>query len=330
MTLKKNYELGSLVLPSNIFYAPLAGCSDFAFRTMSSRFTPGLMFCEMVKMDALVRNDAGTFEMLKYSAHMRPIGGQLCGSKPELAAQSGRILEDLGFDVIDLNCGCPVDKVTKDGSGSGLLKNPEKIGEIVSNLVAAVKIPVTVKIRIGWDDAHINASEVTAIAEAAGAVSICVHGRTREQAYKGPARWEPIKECKAVAKKIRVVANGDIFSPEAAARCFEETGADALLIARGTMGQPWIAEQIIDHLEGNPYKIRTALETCLALKEHIDEIKKEKNEKGIIVDTRRISGWYVKGIPGASEVRNALCHAGSVSEIDTIMDSLLTTLFKTT
>ena len=329
MTLKKKYALGNLVLPSNILYAPLAGCSDFAFRKMSSRFTPGLIFCEMVKMDALVRNDRGTFEMLKFSEDMHPIGGQLCGSKPEIAANSARILEGLGFDVIDLNCGCPVDKVTKDGSGSGLLKNPEKIGEIISNIVAAVKVPVTVKIRIGWDEAHINAAEVTAIAEAAGAVSICIHGRTREQAYRGPARWGPIKECKAAANKIKVVANGDIFSPEDAERCFKETGADALLIARGTMGNPWIAEQIIDHLEKRPYKIRTSQESCLALQEHINEIKKEKTEKGVILDTRRISGWYIKGIPNAGEVRNALCHAESVSEIDAILDTLLTTLFTT-
>lgn len=323
------YMLGSKEFPSKIFYAPLAGCSDFAFRQMSSRFTPGLQFCEMVKMDALVRQDAGTFEMLTYSEEMRPIGGQLCGSKPEIAAASARIIEGLGFDVIDLNCGCPVDKVTKDGSGSGLLKNPEKIGEIISNIVAAVNIPVTVKIRIGWDEENINATTVTRIAEEAGALSICVHGRTREQAYRGPARWGPIKECKAAAKKIKVVANGDIFTPEAAALCLEETGCDAVLVARGTMGQPWIAEQINDHLAGKPYTVRTPLDRCLALKEHIAAIKAQKNEHGIIVDTRRISGWYIKGIPGASDYRNRLCHAASSAEIDQIMDELLTSLFIT-
>lgn len=325
----KPYTLGSLTLPSNIFYAPLAGCSDFAFRMMAARFKPGLMFCEMVKMDALVRNDPGTLEMLKYASDMRPIGGQLCGSKPELAASSARIIEDLGFDVIDLNCGCPVDKVTKDGSGSGLLKNPEKIGAIISNMVAAVKIPVTLKIRLGWDEESLNATAVTRLAEEAGAQSICIHGRTREQAYRGPARWGPIKDCKAAAKNMKVVANGDIFTPEAAARCFAETGCDAVLIARGTMGQPWISEQILDHLAGRPYKVRTPLESCLALKEHVAESKKHKNERGVVVDTRRISGWYVKGIPGASEVRNALCHAESVEEIDAILDRLLATLFTT-
>src|SRR5689334_17740332 len=174
--LKRPFQLGSLVLPSNIFCAPLAGCSDLAFRRMTAQYKPGLMFCEMVKMDALIRNDPHTYRLLDYEAHMHPIGGQLCGSKLHLAAPCAKIIEDLGFDVVDLNCGCPVDKVTKDGSGSGLLKNPELIGEIICEMVAAVRIPVTVKIRAGWDMQSINAPQITKIAEEAGAKAICIHG----------------------------------------------------------------------------------------------------------------------------------------------------------
>ena len=159
----KPFQMGKKVLPSNIFYAPLAGCSDFPFRKMSAKYRPGLMYCEMVKMDALIRSDVNTFHLLDYDASMHPIGAQLCGSKPEIAGKAAKIMEELGFDVVDLNCGCPVDKITKDGSGSGMLKNPELIGEMVSNMIAAVKIPVTVKIRAGWDENSINAVEITRI-----------------------------------------------------------------------------------------------------------------------------------------------------------------------
>src|SRR5579872_5393446 len=163
------FFIGSVKLPNKILYAPLAGCSDLPFRRMSCRYRPGIVYCEMVKIDALVRNDQNTYRMLDYDADMHPIGAQLCGSKPKVAAAAARIVEDLGFDVIDFNCGCPVDKVTKDGSGSGMLKTPELIGEMISAMVSAVKVPVTVKIRAGWDEKHINAAEITNIAEKAGA-----------------------------------------------------------------------------------------------------------------------------------------------------------------
>jgi nifR3 family TIM-barrel protein len=143
----KSFKLGKVTLPSNVLYAPLAGCSDFPFRHMSAKYQPGLIYCEMVKMDALIRHDQGTFHMLDYAPGMHPIGGQICGSKPEIAAQAAKIVEELGFDVIDFNCGCPVDKITKDGSGSGMLKTPNLIGDIIANMVAAVDVPVTVKIR---------------------------------------------------------------------------------------------------------------------------------------------------------------------------------------
>ena len=166
--------------------------------------------------------------------------------------RAARIVEDLGFDVVDFNCGCPVDKVTKDGSGSGMLKNPELIGEMIASMVAAVKIPVTVKIRTGWDERHINAPEITAIAEKAGAKAICIHGRTREQGYSGHANWDHIRACKEVAKNIHVIGNGDVFDAPSALRMFQTTGCDAILLSRGTMGQPWIIEDIYRALEGLP------------------------------------------------------------------------------
>ena len=198
------FNLGSAVLPNNVLFAPLAGCSDVPYRQMARRYNPGIVYCEMVKLDALVRHDPHTYRLLDYTPGMHPIGAQVCGSKAKYAKTAARIIEDLGFDVLDLNCGCPVDKVTKDGSGSGLLKTPYLIGEILSEMIATVKIPVTVKIRAGWDEAHINAAEVTKIAESAGAKAITVHGRTRAQAYRGPANWDHISDCKKAAKNILI------------------------------------------------------------------------------------------------------------------------------
>ncbi|MDF2577088.1 MAG: dus [Chlamydiales bacterium] len=321
--LKKQFKLGSLELPSNIFYAPLAGCSDYPFRMMSKRHgSPGLMYCEMVKLDALVRHDANTYKLLDYHHSMHPIGAQLCGSRPELAAAAGRTLEDLGFDVIDLNCGCPVDKVTKDGSGSGLLKNPQKIGEIISNLVAVVKIPVTVKIRAGWDEQSLVTAEITEIAEQAGAVAITVHGRTREQGYKGPANWDHIKLAKQVAKKIAVIGNGDLFEPEDAKKMFAYTGCDGVLVARGTMGQPWIAQDIYNLLQGTPINQRTPAEYLQALLEHIDIISEYQEEYAAVVDIRRIGNWYMKETPGVREFRNAISRVETVQEAKDLINTL--------
>lgn len=313
--LKRPFSLGEKSLPSNIFYAPLAGCSDFPFRQMASRYKPGLIYCEMVKMDALVRADTGTFQMLDYEAGMHPIGAQLCGSKPALAGPAARMIEELGFDVVDLNCGCPVDKVTKDGSGSGLLKNPQLIGEIVANMVAATKIPVTLKIRAGWDEAHINGPEITQIAEAAGAKAICIHGRTRAQGYQGPAHWEWIRQCKEVAKKILVIGNGDIFSAEAAQNIFQETGCDAILVSRGTLGRPWIVDDICRHLSGEAPQEYTLEEIREALFTHFAYTQRYQSDKKTLIDMRRVGCWYLKKASGTRGFRERISKASSVEEV---------------
>ncbi len=314
-TLTKPLKLGSLKLPHRVFYAPLAGCSDFPFRKMSAKYRPGLMYCEMVKMDALVRHDVGTFHILDYSADMHPIGAQLCGSKPSIAGQAAKIVEDLGFDVVDLNCGCPVDKVTKDGSGSGMLKTPELIGEVIANMVAAVKIPVTVKIRAGWDEHQINAEQIVKIAEKAGAKAICVHGRTRQQGYRGPANWDYIKACKQAATDILVIGNGDIVDGPSAAEIFKQTGCDAVLIARGTMGQPWIVEDILRYLDGHPVIERTLEDCRTALYEHFLFTQRYHHDHRVCVDMRRVGCWYLKKSSGTRQFRELISRAKSIEEI---------------
>lgn len=306
---KAPFQIGKRQLPNNIFYAPLAGCSDFPFRKMSAKYKPGLMFCEMVKMDALVRHDQNTFHMLDYDKHMHPIAGQICGSKPEIAGQAARIIQDLGFDSVDLNCGCPVDKVTKDGSGSGMLKTPNLIGDVLANMVAAVNIPVTVKIRAGWDETTIIAPTITQIAEQAGASAICIHARTRKQAYKGPANWDYIKDCVQVAKTIKVIGNGDVVDGPSALRMFEHTGCDAVLVARGTMGQPWIGEDIIRYLLGEPALERSAEERRQVLMDHFLHTLDYHHPRRVAVDMRRVGCWYFKKAAKTRSFRDAISRA---------------------
>ncbi|MDN3505577.1 MAG: tRNA dihydrouridine synthase DusB [Rhabdochlamydiaceae bacterium] len=315
----KPIKLGNLELPNNVFYSPLAGCSDLPFRSICKLFSPGLIFCEMVKMDALVRHDVNTYQILEYSHSMHPIGGQLVGSKLEYAAQSAKIIEDLGFDVVDLNCGCPVDKVTKDKSGSGLLLHPELIGDILNEMVNAVSIPVTVKIRAGWDESQIVAPQITTIAEEAGAKMISIHGRTRKQGYKGFADWDVIAQCKAKAKSIIVTANGDIFSPEAAKRCFDQTGCDAVLASRATMGKPWIAEDIIRYLKGQPAMLRDGGFIKEILTHHFALIIATQTPRKAITDIRRVGCWYLKDANNAKNLRHQLNKMQSLEELDDIL-----------
>lgn len=310
----KGLNIGSAVLPNNVLFAPLAGCSDVPYRQMACRYRPGIVFCEMVKMDALVRHDPHTYRLLDYTIDMHPIGAQLCGSKPKLAKTCAKIIEDLGFDVLDLNCGCPVDKVTKDGSGSGMLKTPDLIGEMLSEMIAAVKIPVTVKIRAGWDETCINAPEITSIAEKAGASAITIHGRTRAQGYKGPANWEPIRLSKQLAKNILVIGNGDVFDAESAERMFQYTNCDGVLVARGAMGQPWIVEDIIHHLRGLEAKPRTVSDICQALLEHFDLIVRYQPERRALLDMRRVGCWYLKRLEGVKALRIQINRSLSTTE----------------
>lgn len=295
--LKRPFKIGNLTLPSNIFYAPLAGCSDYPFRCVSRLHQPGLIFCEMVKMDALVRFEKKTFHLLDYHQDMHPIGAQICGSKPKMAKQAAKIIEELGFDLIDLNCGCPVDKITKDGSGSGMLKTPQMIGDIICEMVNSVEIPVSVKIRSGWDESHINAPLVTQIAEEAGAQLITIHGRTRQQAYRGKADWNIIKQCKEIAKKIYVFGNGDVFNPRDVQTLFETTLCDGILIARGSLGQPWIAQDVYRFFDNKEWPCHDFSFIKKQFLKHIKYILGYKNQQRAYLDIRRICGWYMKKYP---------------------------------
>lgn len=314
-------HIGKLKLKKPIIYSPLAGCSDYPFRMVAAQYNPGLMFCEMIKMQPLVREHPVTLAMLDYAEQMRPIGAQICGSDPKLAARASKMIEERGFDVLDFNCGCPVDKVTKDGSGSGMLKNPNLIGEILNEMVSSVSIPVTLKIRVGWDHESINAEEIVEVAERAGASAIFIHGRTRSQGYKGPANWDHIAACKKRAKTIKVIGNGDIFAPEDALRMFEHTGCDGVLVSRGTMGQPWIAEDIERLMDGKTPLERTPKEAKEALLRHFMLSSEYKDEKGALIDMRRVCCWYLKNAPGVKEIRARAAKGASLKEMRELIES---------
>lgn len=311
----KPLSIGSLHLPTNIIFAPLAGCSDFPYRRMCRRFFAGLIYCEMVKMDAIVRSNGTSFRMLHYSPDMHPIGAQLCGSNPKLAAAASRIIEDMGFDVLDLNCGCPVDKVTQDGSGSGLLKTPMLIGEILATMIASVRIPVTVKIRVGWDEDHVIVEDLVRIAELAGAKAITVHGRTRKQGYSGEANIGWIAAAKAVAKEIKVIGNGDLFSAPAAIRMLTETHCDGILLARGGIGQPWLAEDIGYVANNQAIPRRTSDDRRRVIGEHFEETLAYGGEDQAIVDMRRVGCSYIGRLKGSRHFREAFSTASSIQEI---------------
>lgn len=307
-------RLGQLTLQNRVIYSPLAGCSDWPFRKMASRYRPGLMYCEMVKMDALVRFDPNTFHLLDYDPSMHPIGAQLVGGNLDVAFDAAQIIEHLGFDCLDLNCGCPVDKIAKDGSGSALLKEPKKIAKLLEKLVNAVSIPVTVKIRAGWDESSINAPEITRIAEASGAKAIAIHARTRQQAYRGKANWDWIKACKDVANEIIVIGNGDLFDPEAVRAMLDETGSDAALVSRGTMGRPWLAEEILAYAAGEKLPERSLEEHRQALLDHFEYTVAYEPPERAVKHMRKVGCWYIKNEAGTRDFRHRMSRVSTIEE----------------
>lgn len=325
--LQTPFFVGDLELENNLFYSPLAGCSDYPFRKMSAKFRPGLIFTEMIKIDSLVRCKKETFQMLSFDPSMHPIGAQICGSDPKMAAKSAQMIEELGFDLIDLNCGCPVDKVTKDGSGSGLLKTPNKIGDLLSNICAHTTLPVTVKIRAGWDDDSINCEEITRIAELAGAKVIFIHGRTRSQGYKGLANRSHIARAKKAANQIMVFGNGDIFDPISALDMFETTQCDGILLSRGTLGNPSIAAEVEYFLKHKKTMPKSNSESTQQLIQHIQYIFAFQPLKRALLEIRKVGCWYAKSHSNMSKLRSQISQIKTKEEVDQIIETLKTTCY---
>ena len=319
------FQIKDIKLKNNVVLAPMAGICNHAYRTIIKDMGCGLIYAEMVSDKAISYGSKKTIDMLYMEDNERPIAQQIFGSDKESFVKAAKYIEDnMHPDIIDINMGCPVPKVAvRAQAGSALLKNPEKVYEIVKSVVETVSVPVTVKIRSGWDANSINAVEIAKIIEKAGASAITVHPRTRSQGYSGIADWNIIKEVKENVS-IPVIGNGDIKSCYDAKRMLDETGCDAVMIGRGVLGNPWLIKECVDYLEKGiePTKV-TDLEKLKMILHHLDLLKSLKNEKVAELEMRSHTAWYLKGIKNTSELKQNIFKVKTIDEFKKLIEEFI-------
>ena len=318
MAIIRTLQIGNVALENNLILAPMAGVSDLPFRLLCREQGAGLVCMEMVSAKAILYKNRNTEELLTIDPKEHPVSLQLFGSDPDIISEIAKQIEERPFDILDLNMGCPVPKVVNNGDGSALMKNPRLAGEIIEKTARAIKKPLTVKIRKGFDDAHVNAVELAHIAQESGAAAVAVHGRTREQYYAGHADWDIIRQVKE-AVSIPVIGNGDIRTPEDVAAMAEQTGCDGYMIARGAEGNPWIFRQILHYFETGEHLSRPDFsEVTEMLLRHAKMQIDCKGDYTGIREIRKHAAWYTAGYRNSSKLRGRINEVENYEQLEAL------------
>lgn len=315
-------KIGNLEISNNVFLAPMAGVTDLPFRLLCRQEGCGMLYTEMVSAKAILYNNKNTEDLMRVEPGENPIAIQLFGSDPQIMGEMAKRVEERPFDMIDVNMGCPVNKIVNNGEGSALMKDPVLAGKIIEAMAKAVKKPVTIKIRKGFDDEHVNAVEMAHIAQESGAMAVAVHGRTRQQFYSGKADWDIIRKVKE-SVSIPVIGNGDIMCAEDAVRMFKETGCDAVMVARGSQGNPWIFNQIAEYMKTGVKPPKPSTEEVKAMiKKHAALLLKYKGEYTGIREMRKHFAWYTAGYPHSAALRRQINDVETFGQLEALVEVL--------